>query len=76
MFFFTRWLKWTKHQVSRSRRRGQRHVPRSVTRPFWPVLEMLEDRLVPSFLVSNTNDSGPGRFARQSSMPTPTPART
>src|SRR5882672_5453171 len=60
MLFFTRWLKWTKHQVSRSRRRGKRHVRRTVTRPFWPVLEMLEDRLVPSLLVTNTNDSGLG----------------
>jgi titin len=60
MLFFTRWLKWTNFEFSRSRRRGKRHIGRPVARPFWPVLEMLEDRLVPSFLVTNTNDSGTG----------------
>ncbi|HEV2945758.1 MAG TPA: hypothetical protein VGX70_00185, partial [Gemmataceae bacterium] len=58
--FFTRWLKWTRFEFSRSRRRGQRQLCRTVARPFWPVLEMLEDRFLPSFLVTNTNDSGPG----------------
>jgi len=52
---------WTRLYQRWSRRPGHAHSPRSRPRAWRPVLELLENRWLPTtFIVANTNDSGAG----------------
>jgi hypothetical protein len=48
-------------------RQGSRHGRRKKARPrpFRPLLEILEDRTVPSFVVNTLSDGGPGSLRDQ-----------